>query len=91
MKTYRIVNYFDVWGNEKDGWEVNNVCQHGEYVEREAFNDRAEMLAWLKNMDFLAKYVRLNMLEIEWLDDDFIEISRKANGCPVCRIEGVRV
>ena len=23
---YALVNYFDVWGNEKDGWEINNQC-----------------------------------------------------------------
>lgn len=26
MKTYTLINYFDVWGNEKDGYEVNNQC-----------------------------------------------------------------
>ena len=24
--TYDLINYFDVWGNAKDGWEVNNQC-----------------------------------------------------------------
>lgn len=24
--TYTVTNYFDVWGNAKDGWEVNNQC-----------------------------------------------------------------
>jgi hypothetical protein len=23
---YQIVNYFDVWGNSEDGYEVNNQC-----------------------------------------------------------------
>lgn len=26
MPTYSLINYFDVWGNAKDGWEVNNLC-----------------------------------------------------------------
>lgn len=26
MKTYTLINYFDIWGNEKDGYEVNNQC-----------------------------------------------------------------
>ena len=26
MKTWTVTNYFDVWGNAEDGWEVNNQC-----------------------------------------------------------------
>lgn len=26
VNSYTLINYFDVWGNEKDGWEVNNQC-----------------------------------------------------------------
>ena len=25
-RKYQLINYFDVWGNAKDGWEVNNMC-----------------------------------------------------------------
>ena len=24
--TYTVYNYFDVWGNKKDGYEINNQC-----------------------------------------------------------------
>lgn len=30
---YTLINYFDVWGNAKDGYEVNNQC----VVERGIF------------------------------------------------------
>lgn len=26
VNEYTLINYFDVWGNAKDGWEVNNQC-----------------------------------------------------------------
>lgn len=26
---FEIINYFDVWGNPVDGWEVNNCCSEG--------------------------------------------------------------
>ena len=26
MGAYELINYFDVWGNAKDGWEINNQC-----------------------------------------------------------------
>ena len=27
MTTWTIIDYFDVWGNAEDGWEVNNQCE----------------------------------------------------------------
>lgn len=88
MKEYRIVNYFDVWGNPKEGFEVNNLCEHSRTM-RESFADHKDIIRFLKNEDFLARHVRENMLVIEWLDEDFIEISIKRDGRPLCRIEGV--
>lgn len=26
MTTYSLYDYFDVWGNPEDGYEVNNLC-----------------------------------------------------------------
>ncbi len=26
MAIYNLIDYFDVWGNEEDGWEVQNQC-----------------------------------------------------------------
>ncbi|MBS5368967.1 MAG: hypothetical protein KHY19_05845 [Coprobacillus cateniformis] len=26
MNRYKLVDYFDVWGNEEEGWEVNDLC-----------------------------------------------------------------
>lgn len=25
-RKYQLINYFDVWGNEKEGYEINNQC-----------------------------------------------------------------
>ena len=25
-RKYQLINYFDVWGNEEEGYEVNNQC-----------------------------------------------------------------
>lgn len=27
---YKLVNYFDVWGDAKEGWTVNNQCYVGD-------------------------------------------------------------
>ena len=26
MYKYRLIDYFDVWGNEQDGYDVNNLA-----------------------------------------------------------------
>ena len=26
VRQFMLINYFDVWGNAKDGWEVNDAC-----------------------------------------------------------------
>ena len=51
---YELINYFDVWGNAKDGWEVNN-----QYVE---FDDLyisenatyKQILEYLSSIKFLS-------------------------------------
>lgn len=81
-----LVNYFDVWGNKKDGWEINNLCTEG-IVELPENFERKDIVKALKDFGFLAKHVRLNMLEIEDLYP-YYEISHKAAGYkPICRIE----
>ena len=30
--TYTLINYFDVWGNAEDGYEVNNQCVEADDV-----------------------------------------------------------
>lgn len=50
---YTLINYFDVWGNAKDGYEVNNQC----VVERGIFiSDTAtdkEIANFLKSAGYL--------------------------------------
>lgn len=84
---YRVVDYFDVWGNPKDGFEVNNLATVGE-IEVKDYTDTKEIIQALKELGFLAKHVRTNMFEV--LNDyEFIEFFRK-NGKPVFRLELVR-
>ena len=40
---YEIIN-LDVWGNEKDGYEVNDAHYTGEFVEIEDINNDSEIL-----------------------------------------------
>jgi hypothetical protein len=81
-----LVNYFDVWGNKKDGWEINNLCTEGIIELPENF-DKKDIVKSLKEFGFFKNTVRLNMLDIEDCYP-YYEICHKADGYkPICRIE----
>ena len=83
--TYSIINYFDVWGNKKDGWEVNNLCKEDFTITISDNATTKEIIQALKEEGFLAKHCRENMFEV-YNDIHFIEFFRK-NGSPVFRLE----
>lgn len=72
IKKYSLVNYFDVWGNAKDGWEVNNQCI--EFDDLVITNDATEkeILNYLVQIGFLAtsdrRRVRLEEYAIDALE-----------------------
>ena len=51
--TYTLVNYFDVWGNEEDGWDVNDCCVEREHIPFRANFELSEVLDWLVENKFL--------------------------------------
>lgn len=78
---YEVINHFDVWGNVKDGWEVNNQCTEG-FVELPKGKDtELEVLKALKKMDMIRKTVRRNSCNI-YTDGTNWYIEEK-NGKPV--------
>ena len=83
MKTYTLIHTHDVWGNARDGWEVNDqytVCDDLVITEDATQYD---VMQALKRMGFLAKHVRLNMLDFSIWDIDMIEICLRRNGMPL--------
>jgi hypothetical protein len=86
---YELINYFDVWGNEKDGWEVNNLCSEGYVIILEGADDR-EICEVLRNADFLKPGVGLNRLTVDNCNfGDMIEIFEKKTQKPICRLQSV--
>ena len=91
---FELIDYYDVWGNSADGWEVNNLAT----VERDIVipDDVSErdIMEFLKRIGYFAKHVRLNMLAFEVFESDMIEISRRRDGRPLCSLrrqwDGVR-
>lgn len=78
MKKYSLVNYFDVWGNAKDGWEVNNQCV--EFDDLVITDDATEkdILKYLVSIGFLATSDR-RKVRIDYLGDHMEIYAVKGN------------
>jgi hypothetical protein len=90
MDKYTVVDYFDVWGNTEDGWEVNNLAKVGE-IEVQDYTNYIEIVDKLMDIEYFAfgnKEDVVAQLEI-YNDYDMIEIFRKDNDMPICRLERV--
>jgi hypothetical protein len=85
MKT-QIINYFDVWGNETDGFDVNDVSLFGRFEIEKEWEDNSELLEWLKSVDFIQDHAELADIRIEWNDGN-IELTEEKSGMPLGRVE----
>jgi len=83
---WTLVDYFDVWGNEEDGWEVNNLSTEFDdlYIDPESTDE--EIVAFLKDIGYFNRDVQVSDLEI-WDDGDIIEFFKADDGMPICRLQ----
>jgi hypothetical protein len=79
-----FVNYWDVWGNERDGWDVNDVSRHS--LTGKVPESPQAVLRLLKENGIIHKTARVRSFS----DIDFqcsaIELTER-NGRPFGRIE----
>ncbi len=81
MATYRLVNYFDVWGNKKDGYEVNNQCVEADDLVIADDATPKEICEYLKSINMLATSDMRRLEVVDW--GDMIEINERKSGCPL--------
>lgn len=75
MPTYKLYSY-DVWGNEEDGFEVNDIYPTGMEIELEDEEDNdEEMLRALIEVDFLKYTCRSGDIIFENDDEECITFS----------------
>jgi hypothetical protein len=79
----RIVDYYDVLGNEEEGYDVNGIAVFGEYNVRKDFDG----FNLLKKVGFLSKEATRGKLDVYSLEEDYEEYYDKKTGMPLCRIE----
>lgn len=87
VTTYRLVNYFDVWGNEKDGYEVNNLCV--EFNDLQITDDATDkdILNYLRDIGFLNTSDRRRVRLVDF--GEMIEIEQVKGFYPLGRLERV--
>lgn len=88
MLKVKVIDYHDIWGNTKDGFEVNGtytICDDL-FIEN---NNEDIVLKGLKDIGFLQKHVRRNMLYMDY-QEDAIELYEKKNMFPLGRVEIIK-
>lgn len=84
---FDLIDYFDVWGNEEDGWEVNDQSVVEEKIWISDDTTEEELFNYLKDtVGYFNKNTKFSDVEIQWYDPDFIEIFQASDGCPVCSL-----
>ena len=87
---YRLVDYFDVWGNEEDGFEVNNLCYLDDIkIEINEDSSHKDIIDILKKYNYLKQTVKESDFDV-WDDFEMIEFSNAENGMPLFRLELIR-
>lgn len=81
MATVNFYNCFDVWGNEKDGWEVNDQCLEFNAVELPNLDD-ATLIAFLKERNFLTAKANRKNIRIEEVGN-YLDVCEKKSGKPL--------
>jgi hypothetical protein len=93
IKQVKVINYFDVWGSKKEGWEINNMCEEEldtELLQLHLNATPKEAFQLLKSVGFLKNTTRINQVDIEDMYDYGFEFMQRKDGMPICRIEFVR-
>lgn len=86
---YEWVSY-DVWGNEEDGWEVNDASRFSD--KRIIIHDDLTDLEVLKVLcaEGILNRRYIDDVDVEFLDDYYIELTEKETGKPIGRLEKVQ-
>ncbi len=85
---YDLIEY-EVWGNKKDGFEINNcfrVIKGIEITDNDTIKDIVKML---KEVGYLKNTLRMNQMTIESYSEGMIEFYERKDYKPSFRLERV--
>ena len=85
---YKLVDYYDVWGNEEDGFEVNDIAVIADDIVISDDADEQDILDLLYDMEYL-NTKDPNKVYVNMSDFDMIELFDASNDCPIGRLERI--
>jgi hypothetical protein len=86
---YQVIDYCDVWGSEKEGWEVNDLRKFAIVEFKKCPPTDTDILKKLKSIGYLKKTTRLASIVNTGIGDaDFIEY-KDSKGFPAFRLERI--
>ena len=83
---YKLIDYYDVLGNEEEGYEVNNLNTVVTGIEITDDATDADIINYLKSINFLSEKATTETVELDG-DDFYIELTEKETGYPLGRLE----
>jgi hypothetical protein len=86
LAVYRVLS-LDVWGNEEDGWDLNQSFSTNRLYEID-FEDDEQILAQLKASGELADWISLDDIDIDG-DQNTLFIENSHNSRPLLHLEFV--
>ena len=82
---WRLINYFDVWVDPDEGWQVNNLCTEEDDLYIADDSSDKEILDFLKQIGFLKTSDMRRLCLVDY--GDMIEIYQKKDMYPLGRLE----
>ena len=86
---YKLIDYFDVWGNAEDGWEVNDLTTVEDDIVIAEDSTDEEIIDFLIQIEYLKPEARENV-HLESYDNEMIEIVQTKDDYPIGRLEMIR-
>lgn len=83
---YKLIDYFDVWGNAEDGWEVNDLTTVEDDIIITEDSSDEEIIDYLIQIEYLKPEARENV-HLESYDNEMIEIVQTKDDYPIGRLE----
>ena len=87
MAKFKLIDYFDVWSDNEEGFQVNNLCTAIEEIEAPEDMGSEEVIDLLKKEGYLLPTVQYSDIDVWNEGGGVIELCMAKNGCPMGRLE----
>lgn len=84
---YSVIDYFDVWYNDEEGWFVNDLARTNFKIDINDDDTTDDIISKLVSIDYLAEDA-IGNIDIAWYDN-MCELFISKTGEPICRLEAV--